>query len=175
MALGVPVEPLMIEDVMAEPARHMADYDLLAVNLSHLVLLEDRLQSARSSGGAEIVALLLPPDPESLTQVARLSPGTRLGIVCDLGGTLQTLGAMVAGFNPDLRISGALTDDNRTLRRLIRSVDVILVTPSATETLTAYEPHVPLISLSFKVDERSVQQLAARIAARARRALAAAS
>lgn len=175
LALGVPVEPLLIEDVLAEPERHMVTYDILAVNLSHLVLVEDGLQSARAGDGAEIVALLLPPDPDSLTLVARLSAGTRLGIVCDLRGTLQTVTGMVGAFNPGLRISGALTRDDRALRKLIRSVDLVLVTPSATETLTAYQPHVPLISVSFKVDERSVQQLAARIAARARRALPAAS
>ncbi len=104
------------------------------MNLSRLVLVEDRLRGADGTESAEIVAVLLQPDPDSLTRVARLSPGTRLGIVCDLGGTLQTLTGMIA-FNPGLR----------------------------------------MIGLSFKVDERSVQQLAARITARARPALAAAS
>ena len=175
LALGVSVEPLLIEDVLADPVLAMSTYEVLAVNLTHLVQVEDRLRRALPADGAEIVALLVPPDPDSMTQVARLSAGTRLGIVCDLSGTLQTLTGMVGGFNPGLRVVGALASDDRAVRRLLKLVDVVLVTPSATEALTAYQPHVPLISLSFKVDERSLQQLAQRIAGRARRTLPAAS
>jgi DNA-binding transcriptional regulator YhcF (GntR family) len=168
LALGVPVEPLLLDEVIADPERYTTTYDVLAVNLSHLVLVEDRLPSAHGTESADIVGLLLPPDPDSLTQVVRLSSGTRLGIVCDLAGTLQSLTGMVAAFNPGLRMTGALTGDDRGVRELIRSVDVILVTLSATAALTSYQPPVPLIGVSFKVDERSVQQLAGRIAARAR-------
>ncbi len=172
VGLGVPVEPLLIEDVIADPEQYMSRYDVLAVNLSHLGQLEDGVRFAH---GADIVGLLVPPDPDSLTQVARLSGGRRLGIVCDIGGTLQTLTGMVGGVNPGLRIVGALASDDRALRRLLKSVDVILATPSATAALNAYQPNVPVIGLSFKVDERSVQQVAQRIAGRARQALPAAS
>lgn len=174
VALSLPVEPLLIENVVAEPERYMRDYDVLAVNLSHLVVVEDVLRQFDSPGAAEIVALLLPPDPESLIQVARLRPGTRLGIVCDLVGTLHSLSGMVAAYNPGVRISSALTTDHRALRALIKAVDVILVTPSANAALNAYAPKVPLISVSFKVDDRSVQRLAERVAARQRAGLAAA-
>jgi DNA-binding transcriptional regulator YhcF (GntR family) len=175
MALSLPVEPLLIEDVVADVKRYMCGYDILAVNLSHLVVVEDSLRQVEGPDTAEIVALLLPPDPESLTQVARLRPGTRLGIVCDLGGTLHSLSGMVAAYNPGIRTVGALSNDDRAVRKLIRTVDVILVTPSASEALNGYEPRVPLISVSFKVDDRSVQQLAARISERQRRDLVAAS
>ena len=168
VALSLPVEPLLIENVVAEPQRYMRGYDILAVNLSHLVVVEDVLRRFEGEDSAEIVALLLPPDPESLIQVARLRPGTRLGIVCDLAGTLQSLSGMVAAYNPGVRISGALTTDHRGLRGLVKAVDVILVTPSASAALNAYGPKVPLISVSFKVDERSVQRLASRVADRQR-------
>lgn len=167
-ALSLPVDPLLIENVVAEPERFMKGYDVLAVNLSHLVVVEDVLRQFDGAASAEIVALLLPPDPESLIQVARLRPGTRLGIVCDLVGTLQSLSGMVAAYNPGVRISGALTTDHRGLRTLVCAVDVILVTPSASAALNAYAPKVPLISVSFRVDERSVQRLAERVAARQR-------
>jgi DNA-binding transcriptional regulator YhcF (GntR family) len=170
VALGLPVEPLLIDDVTADAERYLHSYDILAVNLSHLVMVEDRLRQAAGPGTAELVALLLPPDPESLTQVARLRPGTRLGIVCDLAGTLQSLSGLASAYNPGIRISGALTDDQRALGRLVRSVDVILVTASASAALNAQQPRVPTIGVSFKVDERSVQQLADRVAHRQRHA-----
>jgi DNA-binding transcriptional regulator YhcF (GntR family) len=169
VALAHPVEPLMIGDVTADPERYMHEYDILTVNLSHLVTVEARLREAGRVGGAEIVALLLPPDPESLTQVARLRAGTRLGLVCDLAGTLQSLRGMVAAYNPGVVTRGALTDDEHALREVLRDSDVILVTPSAHAYLVAYQPHMPLISVTFQVDERSIQQLAERLQARIRR------
>jgi DNA-binding transcriptional regulator YhcF (GntR family) len=169
MALSLPVEPLLIEDVVADVNRYMHSYDILAVNLFHLVVLEDSLRQVEGPDTAEIVALMLSPDLESLTQVARLRAATRLGIVCDLSGTLHSLSGIVAAYNPGVHISGALMSDDHALRKLIRAVDVILVTPPASEALNGYLPRVPLIGVSFKVDERSVQQLAVRIAERQRR------
>jgi hypothetical protein len=42
-------------------------------------------------------------------------------------------------------------------------VDVLLVTPSASARERSSEPSAPLIEVSFKPDERSVQQLGALI------------
>lgn len=171
VALSHPVEPLMIEDVTADPDRYMRDFDILSVNLSHLVVVEEGLRQAQRPGGAEIVALLLPPDPDSLTQVARLKPGTKLGIVCDLAGTLQSLSGLISGYNPHVRVSGSLTTDDRAVRKLVRESDVILVTPSAQEHLLTFNPRVPLIGVTFRVDERSIQQLSERLQSRLRREL----
>lgn len=171
VALSHPVEPLMIDEVTAEPERYMRAFDILAVNLSHLVVVEDGLRRAQGPDSAEIVGLLLPPDPESLTQVARLRPGTKLGVVCDLAGTLQSLGAMAAAYNPHAKVSGALTHDQKSVRKLVKESDVILVTPSAKEFLLAFEPHVPVIGVTFRVDERSIEQLSERLRAKLRRDL----
>jgi DNA-binding transcriptional regulator YhcF (GntR family) len=171
LALAHPVEPLLIDEVIADPERYVGSYDILAVNLTHLAVVEERLRRVEGPGRAEILGLLVPPDPESLTQVARLRPGTRLGIVCDLPATLQALGGLVAAYNPGVRAAVALASDEQALRRLLKGADAILVTPSASEGLLAHGPNVPLISVSFKVDERSVQQLADRLAARRRREL----
>ena len=47
--------------------------------------------------------------------------------------------------------------------------DVILVTPSARAHLVTYQPQMPLISVTFRVDERSIQLLAERLQARVHR------
>ena len=114
-------------------------------------------------GGAEIIGLLVPTDPESLTQVARLRPGTRLGVVCDLPATLEALGGLVRGYNPGILAASALSTDDQELRSLLERVDVLLITPSASGRVRALEPHAPIIEVSFKPDERSVQQLGALI------------
>jgi hypothetical protein len=105
----------------------------------------------------------VPTDPESLTQVARLRPGTRLGIVCDLPPTLAALGGLVRGYNPSIFPTSCLSGDEAALRRLLDESDVLLVTPSASARVRSFEPSVPIIEVSFKPDERSVQQLATLI------------
>jgi hypothetical protein len=133
------------------------------MNLSHLGAVEQVLRGTVPSGGAEIIGLLVPTDPESLTQVARLRPGTHLGVVCDLTATLEALGGLVRGYNPGIEVSRCLSDDEIALRRLLDQADVLLVTPSASARVRACEPSAPIIEVSFKPDERSVQQLGALI------------
>jgi hypothetical protein len=169
VALSHPVEPLLIDDVVAHPEQFMSSFHILATNLSHLAAVEQVLRGVVPTGGAEIIGMLVPTDPESLTQVARLRPGTRLGIVCDLDATLQALGGLVRGYNPGIQATACLSDDDTSLRQMLESIDVLLVTPSASARVRDCEPRVPLIEVSFKPDERSVQQLGALIAAQARR------
>jgi len=163
VALSHPVEPLLIEDVVARPLDYMRSFHILAINLSHLAAVEQVLRAAVPTGGAEIIGLLVPTDPESLTQVARLRPGTRLGIVCDLPPTLEALGGLVRGYNPGITVSSCLSGDEPALRRLLEATDVLLVTPSASARVRAFGPSIPVIEVSFKPDERSVHQLGALI------------
>lgn len=163
VGLSHPVEPLLIDEVIARPAHFMTTYHILSMNLTHLAAVEQVLRNAVPEGGAEIIGLLVPTDPESLTQVARLRPGTRLGIICDLPATLEALGGLVRGYNPGILAASALSTDDHELRALLERVDVLLITPSASGRVRALEPRAPIIEVSFKPDERSVQQLGALI------------
>src|SRR4051794_33582581 len=163
VALSHPVEPLLIDEVVARPHDFMRDFHILAINLSHLAAVEQIVRAVVPVGGAEIIGLLVPTDPESLTQVARLRPGPRLGIICDLSPTLEALGGLVRGYNPGITVTSCLSNDEPSLRHLLDSADVLLVTPSASVLVRGHEPSVPIIAVSFKPDERSVQQLGALI------------
>jgi hypothetical protein len=149
--------------VVARPRDYMQEFHILAINLTHLAAVEQVLRSAVPQGGAEIVALLVPTDPESLIQVARLRPGTRLGIVTDLAPTLEALGGLVRGYNPGITATSCLSADESALQALLAQSDVLLITPSASARVRSFEPRCPIIEVSFKPDERSVQQLAALI------------
>jgi DNA-binding transcriptional regulator YhcF (GntR family) len=163
VALSHPVEPLLIDEVVARPAQYMSSFHILSMNLTHLAAVEQVLRDAVPDGGAEIIGLLVPTDPGSLTQVARLRPGTRLGIVCDLGATLEALGGLVRGYNPGIRVTTCLSAQEAELRTLLDDVDVLLITPSASARVRSFEPSTPIIEVSFKPDDRSIQQLGALI------------
>lgn len=167
VSLSHPVQPLLLERVIADPKHYVASFDILAVDLLHLVTIEEALGKLRRHEHVEVVGVLVLPDPESLTQVARLRANTRLGIVCDLDSALQALTGIVRGCNANLRVTGCLTGDGPRLRRLLAESDALLVTQSATPRVRACG--VPMITASFKVDERSLRQLGRLIVAGIRR------
>ncbi len=74
------------------------------------------------------------------------------------------------GYNPGIQVTTCLSDEDAALRALLHDVDVLLVTPSASVRVRSLEPRAPIIEVSFKPDERSVQQLGALIGNDTRRA-----
>jgi DNA-binding transcriptional regulator YhcF (GntR family) len=163
-ALKHPVQPLLIEDVLAEPSQHLRDYELLIVNLSHLAALEQGLRPSLRRGEAEIFGLHVPIDPDSLTQVARLRSGTRLGLVCDLEPTLHSLTGTVLGLNPALQITGGLAGDTTALHAVLSGSDVLLVTPSAASRIDLARFNGAVIAVAFQPSERAISELNERIA-----------
>jgi len=167
LAVGHAIEPLLIDAVLAAPDRFLHDYDILAVNITHLAAVENVLGSRTGEDGcAEIVGMHIPIDPESLLRVARLRAGTRVGIVCDLRQTLVSLTGMVDGYNPGLRVQGCLSADRAAFRRLLGTSDMLLCTPSAAERMNATRAQIPIVTLAFRPDARSVDELVAVIARR---------
>lgn len=167
LAISHPVEPLLIDDVLAEPARFLTDYDILAVNITHLSPVESAFGTRAGMGGsADVLGIHIPIDPDSLVQVARLRPGTRVGIVCDLKQTLVSLKGLVDGYNAALLVDGCVTRDKAALRKLVDASDVLLVTPSAAGRMKLVEAKTPVVTLAFQLDARSIEKLHALIARR---------
>ena len=167
LALGHAIEPLLIDAVLETPERFLEEYDILAVNITHLAAVESTLGvRGGDDGRAQIVGMHIPIDPESLVHVARLRAGTRVGIVCDLKQTLVSLTGMVDGYNPGLQVQGCLTREQASIRKLLKASDVLLCTPSAAERMNTTTAPIPIVTLAFRPDARSVEQLAALIARR---------
>jgi len=89
--LATPVEPILLDDLLADVERFTEQFDVIALDLSHLADAQERLRSSPSRN-AEIVPLLALPDPSSLAEVARLAPETRLGVLTE---TPEGLGALL--------------------------------------------------------------------------------
>lgn len=164
LAVAHPIEPLLIDAVLRDPRRFLQEYSILAVNITHLSAVEAATGPQAEGARAQVFGMHIPIDSESLLRVARLRAGTRVGIVCDLKQTLLSLTGMVDGCNPGLRVEGCLTKDRGAIRKLLQSSDVLLVTPSAADRMPIAETQVPIVTLAFRPDARSVEQLAALIA-----------
>lgn len=170
LALSHPVQPLLVDHVLGDLEATLRDFDILAINVNHLTEIEGAL-TGQDRGGAEIVPLLLVPDPAAVTEVARLPSGCRVGIVCDLLGTLNTLLAVATAANPRIVATGCLTSDPGRLRDVIASSEVVLLTKTAREHLAGQEIPIPTLDVSFQIDSRSVRSLADRVVEKARKGL----
>jgi GntR family transcriptional regulator len=160
VALGQPVTPLLLEDVIADPAGMLADFDLVGVAVAHVAELEEVLPT---SACPELIQLFVSPDPASLAEVVRLRAGTRVGVVCDAEETLRALLRIVAAYNPDLSVSGCRVSDPEGVRTLAEKVQVLLVTLSARPALDTFKVRPPLIPVSFQLDSGSVERMRARL------------
>lgn len=161
-AIGVPVEPLVLGQVGQDLSALRDRFDILAVNLAHLATVERRLAS-EPGRMPEIVAILSLPDPTSLMQAARLPAGTRLLVVADVTQTLHVLRGLVRSFNDAIEVDAVASDDPR-LAGAVAAADAILVTGSAHPRVAVLRPAVPLIPVTFKLDEQSTTFLADRVA-----------
>jgi len=160
VALGRPVTPLLLEDVVADPTGMLADFDLVGVAVSHIAELEKVLPP---SAGPELIQLFVSPDPASLAEVVRLRAGTRVGIVCDAEETLRALLRIVAAYNPELSVSGCRVSDRERVQTLAEKVQVLMVTLSARPALDTFGVRPPLIPVSFRLDTGSVDKMRARL------------
>lgn len=160
VALGRPVTPLLLEDVVADPAGMLADFDLVGVAVSHIAELEEVLPP---SAGPELIQLFVSPDAASLAEVVRLRAGTRVGIVCDAEETLRALLRIVAAYNPELSVSGCRVSDREGVQTLAEKVQALMVTLSARPALDAFGVRPPVIPASFQLDTGSVERMRARL------------
>jgi DNA-binding transcriptional regulator YhcF (GntR family) len=165
--LTCPVEPLLLQDIAGNSAFYQAKFDILAVNLAHLHEFEEVRDGSIVRGGADVVALVVTPDMDSLMQIARLPRASRVGLVCDMEASLQRMKGILSGYNPSILLTGCLAGDAAGMRALAHSVDVVVATPSAYPQVRQTMPDLPSIRITFRIEDRSMQQLAERMRERA--------
>ena len=161
--LGIHVEPLLLDDFLTDTCQATDEFDLIAVALSHLADVEERLRSTGVRRAA-IVPLLTLPDSDALAEVARLAPETRLGVLAETSEARDTLAGFVQAFNPGVRFASALANDGEELATVVRSADVLLVTEAVHQHLASHVEGKPLIEAPFVLDNGAVGMLRQHIA-----------
>ncbi len=157
--LSFPVQPVLLATLERSPAALAADYDVVCTTLYHLLA----VSSALGPESDKVVAVHAPPDPDALLDIARLSPATRIGIVCAQGTTQQYLASAV-GMVHHGEIRTVLLADREGVRQLQRSVDLLVDVPSCHKEVTRLRPSVPVVTVGFRIDSKSLAPLRDRLA-----------
>ncbi|MGQ9682973.1 MAG: GntR family transcriptional regulator [Anaerolineae bacterium] len=153
------VQPVLLADLQANPAKVASEYDCICTTLYHLKPTTQALEPL----GVPVVALHAPPDPDALLEIARLDPETRVGIVCSQETTLKYLATAVAMVHRG-PVRTSLASDREALESLAQYADVLIDSPSCHRDVSRFFSSLPIVTVGFRIDVKSLGPLRDRLA-----------
>jgi GntR family transcriptional regulator len=154
-----PVERILVSAVEESGAASVATYGTICTTLYHWA----QVSSALGDDAQKLVAVHAPPDPWALLEIARLSPGLRIGIVCAQPRTREYLANAVHMVHPG-EIRTCLLSEAEALAQLQDAVDVVVDVPSCHADVASLIREVPIITVGFRLDVNSMAPLRERLA-----------
>lgn len=158
-AIGVELEGVLLADVLANPAEIGARFDLVATTFFHL---GEVSQALRPWALNKVVGVHALPTHDALLNIARLHVSV-IGLVCELSTTLDSLTHIVHTYHPSVTILSTLIDDEPRLHTLLDKADAIIVARSCHARLMELKPQIPVVTVSFTIDQQSVDFLRKQI------------
>jgi DNA-binding transcriptional regulator YhcF (GntR family) len=163
-AIGFDVRPLLIGEFFRAARNRKLNCDFVIVPLTHLIEVERGLKTRNIQRSFSLIPVFVPPSSESLAAIARLAPGTRIGIICATGGALSTLTGLVKAMNASLVVSDALATDLAKVKHITRASDALMVTAAARYKLHRISSKAVIYPVSFKLEESEGQRVANLVA-----------
>ncbi len=158
-AVRHPLEGVLLADFLQHPDETAAAYDLVVTTFYHLN------EVTRALGGSKhenLVAVHAMPNHDALLNLARMNAPV-IGLVAALPSVVDTLTHIVQMYHPNATIMGALIDDPPRVRTLIHKADAVVITRAFASQLMRYKPEVPVVVVTFTIDQQSLEYLQNRI------------
>ncbi|MDT3700170.1 MAG: GntR family transcriptional regulator [Thermincola sp.] len=133
---GVSIIPVLLDDFRSQPEetnRLLTTTDLVLTTLFHLYEVKELVKVK----GLNVIGLALDPQLETIVKIARLSQGTKLGIVClsDIFASKIMSSLRRAGIEY-LDIYTSTTKDHPALQEFISQMEAIVVSPNRHKEVT---------------------------------------
>jgi DNA-binding transcriptional regulator YhcF (GntR family) len=153
---GHRLTPLLIEQLKANPAKEVAGYDLVVTILPHIKEVSEYVES--SGLEIDIVGVYTQPDEEALGEIARIEPGSRVGIVVDYP---EGVARFVNRINSvtTVETSALVSPTNDEIRELSATVDYLVCNRSRAKQVMNLDLSIPVIVLSFHVSRQSLTRV----------------
>lgn len=153
---GFRLTPLLIEQLKANPAKEVSGYDLVVTILPHIKEVSEYVE--QSGLAVDIVGVYTQPDEEALGQIARIEPGSRVGIVVDYP---EGVARFVNRINSVTHVetSALVSPTNEDIRALSATVDYLVCNRSRARQVTNLGLPIPVIVLSFHVSRQSITRV----------------
>jgi DNA-binding transcriptional regulator YhcF (GntR family) len=159
-AIGRTLEGVLLADVAARAEELVEDFDLIITTFYHL----GEVTKLLGDGGAEaVIGVHAAPSHDTLLKIARLHVPV-IAVICELPNTVENLSYIVKTYQPSATILTMLVTDER-LPGLLGKADAIVVTGSCYERLLELQPQAPVISVSFTIEQQSIDFVRSRVLA----------
>src|SRR5439155_13983738 len=112
-------------------------------------------------GAKSVIGVHAAPSHDTLLKIARLHVPV-IGLVCELPHTVKNLSYIIKTYQPSATILTMLITDER-LPGMLAKADAIIVTGSCYERLIDLQPQAPVISVSFTIEQQSIDFVRSRV------------
>jgi DNA-binding transcriptional regulator YhcF (GntR family) len=158
VAIGRTLEGVLLADVATRAAELVEDFDLIITTFYHLGEVTKMLGE---EGAKAVIGVHAAPTHDTLLKIARLHVPV-IGVICELPNTVENLSYIVKTYQPAATILTMLITDER-LPSMLGKADAIIVTGSCYERLIGLQPQVPVISVSFTIEQQSIDFVRSRV------------
>jgi DNA-binding transcriptional regulator YhcF (GntR family) len=158
LAIGRTLEGVLLAEVAARAAELVEDFDLIITTFYHLGEVTKLLGEA---GAKAVIGVHAAPTHDTLLKIARLHVPV-IGVICELPNTVENLSYIVKTYQPAATILTMLITDER-LPSMLGKADAIIVTGSCYERLIDLQPQAPVISVSFTIEQQSIDFVRSRV------------
>ena len=153
-ALGVSVTPVDLSDAVADPQQLAGDFDLVTTTFFHY----QEVNAALTPFDARVAAIHHTVSHESLGDVTGIPPKSRVVVVGPNDRTIVRFRGVVEDYT-DSEVTAYTIDQVDELSAALEKADVAIGVASAVGLLAELAPHIPMITLSFRIEEGSVAEL----------------
>jgi GntR family transcriptional regulator len=157
--LGAEVVPRLIAEI---PSAGSTGFDVATTSLFHLEEVE-RLLTPR---GVQVIGVHTLPDPEALRSLARLTAGTRVGVIAANDAGVNRFNMLVRTYS-QAQTRTLVTPSDEALDDLMPWSDVLVTSLSCAVQVRSRAGDRPVIVLAFHLDPQSAQYIRSDVLAAA--------
>jgi DNA-binding transcriptional regulator YhcF (GntR family) len=153
------LEGVLLSDLLKDPQSYLARFNLIVTTFFHL---GEVRQALGETAHQKVVGVYVAPNHDAMLEIAKLHVPV-LGLICDWPKTIDSLNYSIRAYHPSATVLPALVDDEARLHQLLNKADALVVTRSAQARLMEFRPQLPIITVTFTIDQQSIDYLRGRI------------
>jgi DNA-binding transcriptional regulator YhcF (GntR family) len=152
MLTGYCLSPLLLQRLQKDPIRAVAGFDVVFTSLFHVKEVSDRL--ATGCAGVDVIGIYTQPDEAAIDQLARIPPGSRIGIVVSNAEGARRFANQINTVTAAETTALVLPSDADVVA-LAAEVDAFVCSRSRFAQVCALRLPPPVIELQFHVSRQS--------------------
>jgi DNA-binding transcriptional regulator YhcF (GntR family) len=149
---GARLEPLHLQQVAADPAGAVANFNTVFTSLIHIKEVSELLEPVRPD--LQIVGVYTQPDEAAMAQIAHIPEGSHVGIVVTIAEGARRFENQINTVT-QVTTQAAVMPSDEDVVRLAAAVNAIVCSRSWAERLRSFDLPVPIIELGFHISQQS--------------------